>query len=193
MSLRIIDDIHLPLCWTFIVSHTWIELSSLPANRNLPDTDSPQEVNPEVEFGGLYMAICWSDLMSYKRADLSSEAVANPYPLLWNCETQVYFLIIFLKIKFVNIIYKYYKLRGRRNIHKQNSRQLRVQKTLVCILVPWDPTIYKSYPRCPSRMYFGQMTMIKKRRLHSERLLLHLSSYQLLSPTYNCVIKTRTN
>jgi len=85
------------LCWTFIVSHTWTELSSLPANRNLPDTDRPHDVNPEVVFGGLYIAICWSDLISYRRADLSSEAVENPYPLLWNynkAQVHFYFFIM---------------------------------------------------------------------------------------------------
>jgi len=77
-TIRSSLNLRVPLCSTFIVSHTWIELSSLPANKNLPDTDRPHDVKPEVEFGGLYMATCWSDLTSYRRADLSSEAVANP-------------------------------------------------------------------------------------------------------------------
>lgn len=46
--------------------------------------DKPQHVNPGFPVGGENVAICWSERISYKRAVLSSEAVAKAYPLGWN-------------------------------------------------------------------------------------------------------------
>lgn len=57
-----------------------MELSSLPQNMNLPLRDKPHDVNPGLEFGGLKVANCWSDLKSHSRAVLSSDAVTKPCP-----------------------------------------------------------------------------------------------------------------
>lgn len=39
--------------------------------------DSPQQVKPGLLEGGLNKASCWSERISYKRAVLSSDAVAK--------------------------------------------------------------------------------------------------------------------
>lgn len=73
--------LYIPLCCTFMVSQMCTELSSLPQNKRRPDSESPQDVKPEVLLGGVYKAICWSDLISYSLAVLSSDPVTNALPL----------------------------------------------------------------------------------------------------------------
>lgn len=55
-------------------------LSSDPQNNILPLRDNAHDVKP-LFAGGLYWAICWSDLKSNIRADLSSDPVAKACPL----------------------------------------------------------------------------------------------------------------
>lgn len=84
MNKKVVKRNFIPVCVVFKVSHIWTWLSSEPQNKWRPLNDNAHDVKPDVPDGEAYFAICWSDRISYKRADLSSEPVAKANPLGWN-------------------------------------------------------------------------------------------------------------
>ncbi|CAN7986094.1 unnamed protein product [Ixodes hexagonus] len=70
------------------VSQTWTSWSSEPAMSRRPDCDRPQQVKALDSRGFWYWHTCLSLRMSNRPHVLSSDAVANAWPLAWNCGPQ---------------------------------------------------------------------------------------------------------